>query len=315
MFRFLKHLFLPHERNNHRAKILHNSSLATILSLFLILNFAWYFISSVRPDILGISYSISENELLDLVNNERTKQGLSPFTLNPQLSDAARRKAADMLEKNYWSHFAPDGTTSPWGFIRAAGYNYVHAGENLARGFTDSSSTVNAWMASESHRDNILAGKYNDVGFAIVPGTLTGEETVLVVEMFGAATSQTLASVPAVVQEEANAPPTPTSIPTAASATPMPVEQAGPLAPARLAEAPAKRAGAGAQSAPAIDSKVTSRAVSTAGLSFLAFAFIMDLVIVERKKIPRIVGHNLDHIMLILAFLLFIILERGGSIL
>ena len=89
----------------------------------------------------------------------------------------------------------------------------------------------------------------------------------------------------------------------------------GPLALARLAEAPAKRAGAGAQSAPAIDSKVTSRAVSTAGLSFLAFAFIMDLVIVERKKIPRIVGHNLDHIMLILAFLLFIILERGGSIL
>jgi hypothetical protein len=101
MFGFLKHLFIPHEKNNHRAKILHNSSLATILSIFLILNLAWFSISSLRPDILGISYSISENELLNLVNNERAKQGLAPLTLNPQLSDAARRKAADMLEKNY----------------------------------------------------------------------------------------------------------------------------------------------------------------------------------------------------------------------
>src|SRR3989344_8043414 len=195
MFRFLKHLFLPHEKNNHRAKIIHNSSLATILSLFLILNFAWYSISLVRPDILGVSYSISENELLVLVNNERAARGLAPFTLNPQLSDAARRKAADMLEKNYWAHFAPDGLTSPWGFIRAAGYNYVHAGENLARGFTDSSAVVTAWMASHSHRDNILADKYRDVGFAIVPGTLNGEETVLIVEMFGSSVSPFIATV------------------------------------------------------------------------------------------------------------------------
>src|SRR3990167_10669241 len=133
MFGFLKHLLIPHEKNNHRAKLLHNSSLATILSLFLILNFAWYLISALRPDVLGVSYSISESELLELVNKERGQNGRAPLTLNPQLSDAARRKAADMLEKNYWSHFAPDGSTSPWGFIRAAGYSYVNAGENLAR--------------------------------------------------------------------------------------------------------------------------------------------------------------------------------------
>src|SRR3972149_811846 len=195
MFRFLKHLFIPHEKNNHRSKVLHNSSLASIFSIFLILNFTWYFISSVRPDILGVSYSVSESELLIQVNEERAKRGLAPLTLNPQLSDAARRKAADMLEKNYWAHFAPDGSTSPWGFIRAAGYNYVHAGENLARGFTDSSAVVTAWMASQSHRDNILAYKYRDVGFAIVPGTLNGEETVLIVEMFGSSVSPFIATV------------------------------------------------------------------------------------------------------------------------
>jgi len=312
MFQFLKHLFIPHEKNNHRAKIIHNSSLATILSLFLILNFAWYSISLVRPDILGVSYSISENELLVLVNNERAARGLAPFTLNPQLSDAARRKAADMIEKNYWAHFAPDGLTSPWGFIRAAGYNYIHAGENLARGFTDSDSTVRAWMASETHRENILAGKYNDVGFAIVPGTLTGEETVLIVEMFGATTSQTLASAPQALEQE-------TSPPQSSIAAVIVEEEKIASAPTavslRSQPGSLALAGAGARSAPKIDSRTTSKAVSTVGLTFLAFAFVMDLVIVERRKIPRIVGHNLDHIMLIIGFLLFIVLQKGGHVL
>src|SRR3989344_7502952 len=312
MFRFLRHLFLPHERNNHRAKIIHNSSLATIFSLFLLLNFAWYSISLIRPDILGVSYSVSESELLILVNKERGERGLAPLTLNPQLSDAARRKAADMLERNYWAHFAPDGSTSPWGFIRAAGYNYVNAGENLARGFADSSSTVNAWMSSETHRDNILASKYNDIGFAIVPGTLTGEETVLIVEIFGSTTSKTLASAPPALEQETSSPPSSiaaviveeekiASAPTAVSLRSQP----GSFA----------LAGAGARSTPKIDSRTTSKAVSTVGLTFLAFAFVMDLVIVERRKIPRIVGHNLDHIMLIIGFLLLIVLQKGGHVL
>lgn len=299
MFKFLKHLFLPHEKNNHRAKIIHNSSLATILSLFLILNFAWYFVSSVRPDILGVSYSISESELLTLVNQERIERGLAPLTLNPQLSDAARRKAADMLEKNYWAHFAPDGQTSPWGFIRAAGYNYIHAGENLARGFTDSQSAVNAWMSSQTHRDNLLADKYKDVGFAIVPGTLTGEETVLIVEMFGATTSQTLAFAPQATIQETNLP----SSRVAAVAQEDRNKQEAPLVEAKV------------ETISKIDSRTTSKAASTVGLTFLAFAFVMDLAIVERRKIPSIVGHNLDHIMLILAFLLFAVLQKSGNIL
>lgn len=306
MFRFLKHLFIPHEKNNHRSKILHNSSLFTILSLFLILNFAWVFVSSVRPDILGISYSISEGELLNLVNQKRAENGLAPLSPNPQLSDAARRKAADMLDKNYWAHFSPDGSTSPWGFIRAAGYNYVNAGENLARGFTDSSSVVNAWMASQSHRDNILANKYNDVGFAIVPGTLSGEETVLIVEMFGSTTSPTMASattqeVKEVSIQESVPIPSPTVFV-------LEVKQ-------EKVNQPVSQPKIETKTQPKLDAQVTSKAISTVGLTFLSFAFVMDLVIVERKRIPRIVGHNLDHIILILGFILFFVLSKGGYIL
>lgn len=312
MFGFLKHLFIPHEKNNHRAKILHNSSIFIILVLILALSSTSFFVTNVRPDILGISYSISDGELLTLVNQARQDRGLAPLNLNSQLSDAARRKAQDMLEKNYWAHFSPDGSTSPWAFIKAAGYSYTYAGENLAKGFTDSGSIVSAWMNSQTHRDNMLSGRYSDVGFAIVPGSLNGEETVLIVEMFGATTSRTLATVPqaavassADVEKKPNLSPT-TLIIAQATITPAPEEkEATKTTLVKTQEV---------RNNPKIDAGLTSKAISTVGLSFLAFAFMMDLVIVERKKIPRIVGHNIDHIMLILMFLLFLVLRSGGVI-
>ncbi len=308
MFRFLKHLFIPHEKNNHRAKILHNSSIFIILASILVLSLFAYLVTNARPDILGISYSISEGDLLSLVNSERQKMGLAALALNSQLSDAARRKAADMLEKNYWAHFAPDGST-PWGFIRAAGYNYVYAGENLAKGFTDPESAVSAWMSSQTHRGNMLSGKYNDVGFAIVPGSLQGEETVLIVEMFGATTTRTLASVPQVAvaatsDKELLPSPSQVALPVQSTITPIPKIQEA-TNPAEVVQV---------SKSPAIDARLTSKAISTVGLSLLAFTFVMDLIIVERKKIPRIVGHNIDHIMLILMFLLFLVLRSRGVI-
>jgi hypothetical protein len=301
MLNFLRHLLTPHHTNNHRAKILHNSSLFLLLIFLLLGSFLINYFQHAAPEVLGVSYSISENDLLSQVNKERQDRGLNALSLNSELDDAARRKAADMYSKNYWAHFAPDGSTSPWQFIRDAGYGYMFAGENLAKGFTDSSSVVTAWMNSPSHRDNILSDKYRDVGFAIVPGTLSGEETVLVVEMFGARQSQTLAAVTKVA---AAAPASPSSeIVTEISPTPVPQ-----LVITKEASQTA------VITHPKIDASVTSRAASTVGLSFLAFAFVMDLLIVERKKIPRVVGHNLDHVILILLFLLFIVLRNGGVI-
>ena len=301
MFSFLRHLFTPHHTNNHRARILHNSSLFSLLIFLLVGSFLINYASNAVPEVLGISYSISENDLLAQVNKERQDRGLPALSLNVELDDAAKRKAADMYSKNYWAHFAPDGSTTPWVFIRDAGYNYIFAGENLAKGFTDSGAVVEAWMNSPTHRDNILSDKYHDVGFAIVPGTLSGEETVLVVEMFGARQSQTLAAVSKIAATR-TASPNP-EIVTEISTTPTP-----PPVSAREAST------AAVITRPKIDTSITSRAASTVGLSFLAFAFVMDLLIVERKKIPRVVGHNLDHVILILLFLLFIVLRSGGVI-
>ena len=112
--------------------------------------------------VLGVSVDISAQDLLLLTNEDRSHAGLSVLQLNSQLSQAAEAKAQDMFAKDYWAHFAPDGT-SPWDFIHGAGYNYVYAGENLARGFTTAHDTENAWLNSPEHRANIMSSHYTDV--------------------------------------------------------------------------------------------------------------------------------------------------------
>ncbi|HVT01324.1 MAG TPA: CAP domain-containing protein [Patescibacteria group bacterium] len=308
MLNFFKHLLVPHSGNNHRAKILHNSSLLVLILFLLSFTFVAHLVNVNHPEVLGVSYSISDQELLTLVNQQRQQNGLSALTMNDQLSDAARRKAADMFAKNYWAHFAPDGSTSPWGFIRAAGYDYQYAGENLAKGFTDSGSVVTAWMNSPTHRDNILSNKYKDIGFAIVPGTLQGEDTVLVVQMFGSKPNE-VAVVPQVPARVAdNSPPQTTPIPTISPE----VKKIVPVVAQESNSNPPAVNGSAVVNNPTINSKVASKDIVGVILIFILAGLMLDALIVERKKIPRVVGHNLDHIMIILLFILFIVILKGG---
>jgi uncharacterized protein YkwD len=155
--------------------------------------------------ILSESQSLTEDELIALTNQEREKTGLKPLVQNKLLDIAAASKAEDMISKNYWSHFSPAGV-GPWTFIKNANYPYIYAGENLARGFTTSSSVIDSWMGSKEHRENMLSPNYTEVGFAIKNGSLTGEETTLVIQMFGSReiqgsgkiNSNTVISVPSV---------------------------------------------------------------------------------------------------------------------
>ena len=198
MFKFLHHYLIPQTSNNYRARLLHHK----ILSLFILFFFSAGILMSVTktnfPEVLGISSDVSIDQLLVLTNQKRQESGLGVLTLDQRLSQAAASKGNDMLAKGYWAHISPDGTT-PWVFIKGAGYTYTYAGENLARGYTNSSDVINAWMASDSHRQNMLSGNYANVGFAVVTGSLNGEETVLVIEMLG---TTALAATPSNTQNE-----------------------------------------------------------------------------------------------------------------
>lgn len=190
--KYLKHLFIPHERNNFRAKALHIDFLSFYLLLSLFLTFGFKILASKSGGVLGFATDITVDKLYQLTNNIRLQNQLSNLTYNQNLADAAEKKASDMFAKNYWSHYASDGKT-PWDFILSSNYQYEVAGENLAKNFLFSQGVVDAWLDSPSHRENILREDYVDVGFAIVNGILNGEETTIVVQMLGKPLNSALA--------------------------------------------------------------------------------------------------------------------------
>ncbi len=65
---------------------------------------------------MGYASSISLDEVLRLTNERRKEAGLSPLKLDPVLSQAAKSKGEDMLNKDYWAHVSPDGV-EPWKFF------------------------------------------------------------------------------------------------------------------------------------------------------------------------------------------------------
>ena len=155
---FLHHLFFPRESNNHRAKLLHHKSLLFVIVFFLFVEILLSGVKQNYQQVLGSTTDISSQKLFLLTNKEREQNGLTPLVFNETLSKAALLKANYMFTNNYWAHNAPDGTT-PWVFIKQVGYEYTYAGENLARGFATSDDVVKAWMASPTHKENMLSSK------------------------------------------------------------------------------------------------------------------------------------------------------------
>lgn len=111
--------------------------------------------------------SAFEKEVLELTNAERTKAGLSPLTLDTELSKVARIKSQDMKDKNYFSHTSPT-YGSPFDMMKQFGISYTSAAENIAQGQKTPKEVVEAWMNSQGHRENILNAKYTHIGIGHV---------------------------------------------------------------------------------------------------------------------------------------------------
>lgn len=142
------------------------------------------FLSLVLANFTYAQAAYSAGTLVSMTNSARTRNGLGVLTSNSKLSSAAYAKAQDMITNQYFAHTSPSGKT-PWDFIKGAGYNYSYAGENLAIGYTDASELFNAWMASATHRQNILNPNFREIGIAVVSGTYEGAETIVVAQEFG----------------------------------------------------------------------------------------------------------------------------------
>ena len=173
---------VPNKANNFRPQAV--SRYGIIMIVALVISVQVIYNGVVNSNVLGTQAQITTSGLLDATNQARAAQNEKPLTINPELMKAAHLKVQDMFAQQYWAHTAPDGTT-PWHWFDVVGYNYDNAGENLARDFTTSSSTVAAWMASPTHRANILNTNYTEVGFATMDSVLNGEPTTLIVALYG----------------------------------------------------------------------------------------------------------------------------------
>lgn len=138
----------------------------------------------LKPGVLGYASNISPQQIIELTNSQRLNAKVGIVRENKQLDLAAEQKVNDMFANNYWAHISPKGT-EPWYFISQAGYKYQHAGENLARDFSSPKDVVKAWMASPTHKKNLLDSRYKDIGIAVKDGYINGVETTIVVQMFG----------------------------------------------------------------------------------------------------------------------------------
>jgi hypothetical protein len=166
-------------KNSHQIK----SNIKTKIALSL---FALSFtLVSMAPR--ALASDITVENVTYLLNQERIFNGLSPFSIDEDLGHAAKNKSKDMLNRNYFEHYAYG--LAPWDFINNAGYKYLYAGENLAMDFQTSEGMVNAWMNSPLHRKNILSEDYEDIGIGVVKGVYVEngqeKETIIVSNMFG----------------------------------------------------------------------------------------------------------------------------------
>lgn len=307
MLNFLRHLFLPHQTNNHKPKVLHHSSLLSYILLAIAVQLAFQIILITKPSVLGLATDISVDKVLSLVNKERIQNGLNPVKFDPLLSQAASQKAADMFAKNYWSHYSPSGTT-PWDFLNQVGYPYLYAGENLARDFATSDQVVTAWMNSSTHRANILNGKYQEIGLAVVNGKLGSEETTLVVELFGTKQStvpktSSLATIgQSVSQTVASVPP---------QVTPVPLVQG--KSTTQLVSG--TNANLASTTKPLFDVFKVTKDFSYFMAVFLLFVLGIDAYMVWKKRIIRASGNNIAHMALLVFLLITIYLTKAGAIL
>ena len=180
----LKDFFIPHSGNDHRPGALRPKALVLYLVAAMVMKvvvsgvlFLYY------PSAASLAQIVA-SEIVSLANRDRMAAGMLPLRSDPSLTASALAKGKDMIARDYFAHDSPEGK-KPWSWIDRKQYDYIFAGENLAVDFVDAESIHEAFMKSPTHRANILNSRYQDIGVAVVPGKLGGNNTELLVQFFG----------------------------------------------------------------------------------------------------------------------------------
>jgi len=280
-------LFVPHEKNNYRARLLQPWSLSIFIAIYLLNQSIIKSLTIAKPGILGYSSEITATKVVDLTNQERQKLNLPQLRYNPILSESATAKAKDMFANNYWSHNSPQGKV-PWDFFREVGYDYEIAGENLAKDFSDTDTVVRAWMKSPTHRDNIVNRRYQEIGVGVVNGVLNGIKTTLVVQHFG-----TLQNAISTIDTQ----PSVSSVPIEPISQPISQPIAGV-----------------SNTAKPINPLLISKIVGLLMFSLIIGVLFIDGYLTLKNKTPRLTGSSAGHIGFLMIIFVLLLFTRQGSV-
>lgn len=305
------HFFLPHKhkKKHRKARLLSHKALALYIVFFIAIQLGFAGLRTTQPGVLGTTSAITKQQVIDLTNTKRKEFGISALKENSELDKAAELKAKNMFAENYWAHVSPSGST-PWLWFQQAGYKYEYAGENLARGFSTSSDTMDAWMASTmGHKENVLGENYQEVGIAVEDGILNGEKTTLVVQLFG--TQQgAIATKPEIGEtgtKTVNDSKIATNIPSAE--IPVNTQEVNsattttPTQPSFLSRFIN------------INPNVATRSFSFSIIALLTFLGLIDLLVMwRRRSLAQLHIRHLPHVSVISVMLLVLLVMRVGSI-
>lgn len=181
----LKNHFVPQADNNYLPHALKHRALLVYSAFIVATKTVLVMLALVLPSASLYSFEITGASVVKLTNEARQAVGLSDVSVNQLLTGAAQAKADDMLARQYFSHEGPEGE-SPWYWLKNSGYRYKSAGENLAIHYTDSEALGQSWLASPSHRANILDSKFKEIGIGVARGKIEGYESIVVVQLFAA---------------------------------------------------------------------------------------------------------------------------------
>ena len=118
------------------------------------------------------SFGTFEAQVITLINKKRAsgancggvwRRPVPALVKHDKLRCAARRHSRDMGANEFTSHTGSNGT-SPWTRLKAAGYAYSWAAENIAWGYATPETVVAGWMKSTAHCNNIMSAKATRVG-------------------------------------------------------------------------------------------------------------------------------------------------------
>jgi uncharacterized protein YkwD len=127
--------------------------------------------------VTGLSTDAMESSIACLINEQRAAYGVGAVQPNGALRDAAASHSTEMVREGYFEHTSPAGLTfvqriESTGYMR--GSRTWEVGENLVWGtgpLSTPQSLVTSWMNSPPHRENLLRGRFREIGIAAVVGT------------------------------------------------------------------------------------------------------------------------------------------------